>query len=149
MMSMLWPWVLWIKAFHIMSMVAWMAGLFYLPRLFVYHCQTEVGSAESERFKVMEYKLLRMIMLPAMCCTFLFGGLLAMMPGLIDWHAGWWLTKLAAVFGLAGFHGACASWRRAFAQDRNTHDERFYRMANEVPTVLMMIVVIMIVVRPF
>ncbi|PYD74831.1 protoporphyrinogen oxidase HemJ [Novacetimonas pomaceti] len=148
-MSMLWPWVLWIKAFHIMSMVAWMAGLFYLPRLFVYHCQTEVGSAESERFKVMEYKLLRMIMLPAMCCTFLFGGLLAMMPGLIDWHAGWWLTKLAAVFGLAGFHGACASWRRAFAQDRNTHDERFYRMANEVPTVLMMIVVIMIVVRPF
>ncbi|PYD46748.1 protoporphyrinogen oxidase HemJ [Novacetimonas pomaceti] len=148
-MSMLWPWVLWIKAFHIMSMVAWMAGLFYLPRLFVYHCQTAVGSAESERFKVMEYKLLRMIMLPAMCCTFLFGGLLAMMPGLIDWHAGWWLTKLAAVFGLAGFHGACASWRRAFAQDRNTHDERFYRMANEVPTVLMMIVVIMIVVRPF
>ncbi|MBV1833537.1 MULTISPECIES: protoporphyrinogen oxidase HemJ [Novacetimonas] len=148
-MGMLWPWVLWIKAFHIMSMVAWMAGLFYLPRLFVYHCQTEVGSAESERFKVMEYKLLRMIMLPAMCCTFLFGGLLAMMPGLIDWHAGWWLTKLAAVFGLAGFHGACASWRRAFAQDRNTHDERFYRMANEVPTVLMMIVVIMIVVRPF
>ncbi|MBE7620692.1 protoporphyrinogen oxidase HemJ [Komagataeibacter sp. FXV2] len=148
-MAVLWPWMLWIKAFHIMSMVAWMAGLFYLPRLFVYHCQVAVGSAESERFKVMEYKLLRMIMLPAMCSTFLFGGLLAIMPGLIDWHAGWWLTKLAAVFGLAGFHGACASWRRAFAEDRNLHNERFYRMANEVPTVLMMIVVIMIVVRPF
>lgn len=101
-MAVLWPWMLWIKAFHIMSMVAWMAGLFYLPRLFVYHCQVAVGSAESERFKVMEYKLLRMIMLPAMCSTFLFGGLLAIMPGLIDWHAGWWLTKLAAVFGLAG-----------------------------------------------
>ncbi|MCE2575717.1 protoporphyrinogen oxidase HemJ [Komagataeibacter sp. FNDCR2] len=148
-MTALVPFMLWLKAFHIISLIAWMAGVFYLPRLFVYHCQVEAGSAESERFKVMEYRLLRFIMLPAMISTFIFGGALATIPGLVDWHAGWWFTKLAAVGALAGFQGACARWRRDFAHDRNTHTERFYRMANEVPTVLMMVIVIMVVVRPF
>ncbi|GCE90995.1 hypothetical protein MSKU15_2596 [Komagataeibacter diospyri] len=141
--------MLWLKAFHIMSFIAWMAGLFYLPRLFVYHCQVAAGTAESERFKVMEYKLLRFIMMPAMISTFLFGSLLSAIPGLVDWHSGWWITKLACVLAMAGFNGACGRWRRDFANDRNMRSERFYRMANEVPTVLMMIIVIMVVVRPF
>ena len=149
MAEVLIPFMLWIKAFHIISLIAWMAGVFYLPRLFVYHCQVAVGSTESERFKGMEYRLQRFIMLPAMISTFVFGGLLASIPGLVDWHAGWWMTKLAAVIALAGFNGACGRWRRDFANDRNTHTERFYRIANEVPTVLMMIIVIMVVVRPF
>jgi protoporphyrinogen IX oxidase len=143
------PWLAWFKALHVMALIAWMAGLFYLPRLFVYHCQVAPHSPESERFKVMERKLLRQIMTPAMLCTVLFGILLALTPGTVDWHAGWWYTKIAAVLGLAGFHGACAGWRRGFEQDRNTRSERFYRAANEIPTVLMMIVVIMVIVRPF
>ncbi|MGS0647285.1 protoporphyrinogen oxidase HemJ [Komagataeibacter melomenusus] len=147
--SALIPFMLWLKAFHIMSLIAWMAGLFYLPRLFVYHCQVAPGSPESARFKVMEYKLLRFIMAPAMISTFVFGGLLAAIPGVIDWHAAWWPVKLACVLALAGFQGACGRWRRDFANDRNTRPERFYRMANEVPTVLMMVIVIMVVVRPF
>ncbi|GBQ82390.1 hypothetical protein AA13595_0916 [Gluconacetobacter johannae DSM 13595] len=143
------PFLAWFKALHVMSLIAWMAGLFYLPRLFVYHCQVVPRSAESERFKVMERKLLRQIMTPAMICTFLFGILLALTPGTVDWHAGWWYTKIAGVLGLAGFHGACASWRRQFQSDRNTRPENFYRAANEIPTVLMMVVVIMVIVRPF
>ena len=138
----------WILSVHIMAFIAWMAGTFYLPRLYVYHCQVVPGSAESERFKVMERKLLRQIMTPAMIVTFLAGGALASIPGLVDWNAGWWWTKLICVLGLAGFHGACGTWRRGFAEDRNQHPEKFYRIANEVPTILMMIIVIMIIVRP-
>ncbi|NVN11079.1 protoporphyrinogen oxidase HemJ [Nguyenibacter vanlangensis] len=149
MIAGLLPYLAWLKALHVMALIAWMAGLFYLPRLFVYHCQAVPGSGESERFKVMERKLLRQIMNPAMICTFLFGVLLALTPGTVDWHAGWWYLKIAAVLGLAGFHGACAAWRRAFAEDRNVRSERFYRAANEIPTLLMMVVVIMVIVRPF
>lgn len=143
------PWYPWIKALHIIAMIAWMAGIFYLPRLFVYHCQMPAGSAESERFKIMERRLLRAIMTPAMVATLFFGILLVLTPGVISWSSGWWHVKLLAVAGMFAFHGFCARWRSEFVRDANTHSEKFYRMANEIPTVLMMIIVIMVIVRPF
>jgi len=138
----------WTKAFHIIAMVAWMAGMFYLPRLYVYHCDTRPGSAESERFKVMEYRLLRQIINPAMIATWVFGIMLVLTPGIIDWSWGWWHVKLAAVLLMSGFHGALSRWRRDFLEDRNRRSQRFYRIANEVPTVLLIITVIMVIVRP-
>jgi len=145
-LTWLYPWT---KAFHVISLIAWMAGMFYLPRLYVYHCETRPGSAESERFKVMEGRLLRQIINPAMIATWGFGLLLALTPGVIDWSAGWWHVKLAAVLVLSGFHGMLSRWRRDFMQDHNTRPQRFYRIANEVPTLLVIIIVIMVIVRPF
>ena len=142
------PWLLWEKAFHLIAVIAWMAGLFYLPRLYVYHCQVPVGSTESEGFKVMERRLLKQITTPAMFAAVLFGSLLVMTPGAIDWSAGWWHVKLAGAVLMLGFHGACAAWRKDFLADRNRRPQRFYRMANEVPTVLMLVIVIMAVVQP-
>lgn len=139
----------WTKALHVISMVAWMAGMFYLPRLFVYHCELAPGSAESERFKVMEWRLMKQIINPAMIATWLFGTMLALTPGVIDWSSGWWHVKFAAVILMAGFHGAMSKWRRMFMDDKNTKSHKFYRVANEVPTVLLMIIVIMVIVRPF
>jgi putative membrane protein len=148
-MNFLTPLYPWIKSFHVISMVAWMAGMFYLPRLFVYHCETLPGSAESERFKVMEYRLLRQIINPAMIATFVFGILLMLTPGVITWTEGWWYLKLTAVVLMTGLHGAMSKWRREFMEDRNTRSPRFYRIANEIPTVLLVIIVIMVIVRPF
>jgi putative membrane protein len=145
-LAALYPWT---KAFHVISVIAWMAGMLYLPRLYVYHCEVKPGSAESERFKVMERRLLRQIINPAMIATWVFGILLVLTPGMIDWSAGWWQVKLAAVVLLSGFHGAASRWRRDFLEDRNTRPQRFYRIANEVPTVLMVIIVVMVFVRPF
>jgi protoporphyrinogen IX oxidase len=139
----------WIKALHVISVIAWMAGMLYLPRLYVYHCEVKPGSVESERFKMMERRLLRQIILPAMLAVWGFGLVLAFTPGVIDWHAGWWHVKLAAVLALSGFHGALSRWRRDFLEDHNTRPQRFYRIANEVPTVLMIIIVVMVIVRPF
>jgi len=139
----------WTKALHVISLIAWMAGMLYLPRLYVYHCDTMPGSVESERFKVMEYRLLRQITNPAMMATWTFGILLVLTPGVIDWSAGWWHVKLACVLLLSGFHGALSRWRRDFANDQRTLSQRFYRIANEVPTLLMVIIVIMVIVRPF
>jgi putative membrane protein len=107
----------WTKAFHIIAMVAWMAGLFYLPRLFVYHTEMAPGSAESERFKVMEYRLMKQIINPAMIATWVFGIILVLTPGLIDWTAGWWHTKLLFVLLMSGFHGAASRWRKDFLHD--------------------------------
>ncbi len=135
----------WLLAFHIISFTAWMAGMFYLPRLYVYHCQTTPGTAESERFKVMEVKLLRLIINPAMIATWVFGILLILTPGAVDWHAPWWWTKLTCVILMTGFHGALSRWRRDFLNDRNRRTERFYRIANEVPTVLFIIIVLSVV----
>ena len=149
MIAALGPFLLWDKALHVISVIAWMAGLFYLPRLFVYHSAVAAGSAQSELFKVMERRLLRQIMNPAMIATFGFGLLLVLTPGAVDWHAGWWWVKLAGVLLMAAFHGACASWRRDFEQDRNTRSHRFYRVANELPTVLMLVIVVMAIVQPF
>ena len=139
----------WTKALHLISLIAWMAGLFYLPRLYVYHSETAPGSRGSERFKVMERRLLRQITTPAMLATWLFGVLLVLTPGIIDWSAGWWHVKLAAVLLLTGFHGAAASWRRDFLEDRNRRPQRFYRIANEIPTLLLVVIVVMVIVRPF
>jgi putative membrane protein len=139
----------WIKALHIISVIAWMAGLLYLPRLFVYHCDAPSGSPQSETFKIMERRLLRGIMNPAMIGVFVFGVLLLLTPGVVDWGAAWIYLKLLLVMGLSHFHHLLASWRKDFAADRNNRPSRFFRIANEAPTVLMILIVILIVVRPF
>jgi putative membrane protein len=139
----------WVKSFHVVSMVAWMAAIFYLPRLYVYHCDLVRGSAESERFKVMERRLLKQIMLPAMIATWIFGLLLVLTPGIVDWSSGWWLIKLACVLLMTGFHGAASKWRRDFLEDRNQRSHKFYRVANEVPTILLLVIVVMVIVKPF
>jgi putative membrane protein len=139
----------WIKALHIISVIAWMAGLLYLPRLFVYHCAAAPGSVQSETFKTMERRLLRGIMNPAMIAAYLFGLLLLATPGVVDWGAAWMYLKLALVAGLTGLHHGLGRWRTAFAADRNRRSARFYRIVNEVPTLLMIGIVLLIVVRPF
>lgn len=139
----------WFKALHIISVIAWMAGQLYLPRLFVYHADAEPGSVQSETFKVMERKLMRAIMAPAMIATLLFGTALASTPGVVDWSSGWIYLKLAFVVGLFASHGMMSRWRRDFAEDRNKHPARFFRMINEVPTLLMIGIVILVVVKPF
>ena len=145
-LSALYPWT---KALHVIAVIAWMAGMFYLPRLYVYHCELRPGSAESERFKVMERRLLKQIINPAMIATWTLGVLLVLTPGIIDWSAGWWHIKLGAVVLLSGLHGALSRWRRDFLEDRNLRTQRFYRIANEVPTLLVIIIVVMVIVRPF
>jgi putative membrane protein len=137
----------WIKALHIIAVIAWMAGMLYLPRLFVYHCEAEPGSRQSETFKVMERRLLRAIINPAMIATWVFGLWLA-------WDAGffsdpWLHAKLALVVAMSAVHGYFARCVRAFAADRNARPQRFYRMLNEVPTLLMIVIVILVVVKPF
>jgi putative membrane protein len=139
---------LWIKALHVISVIAWMAGLLYLPRLFVYHVDAEAGSAQSEIFKVMERRLLRAIMTPAMAGSFVFGGLLLANLDAAEWTSGWLIVKLAAVLGLGALHGQMGHWRRDFENDTNRRSAKFYRYANEAPTILMVIIVIMAVVRP-
>jgi protoporphyrinogen IX oxidase len=139
----------WIKALHIVSVIAWMAGLLYLPRLFVYHAAEPAGSAASETFKIMERRLLRGIMDPAMIAVFVFGALLLLTPGVVDWAQGWIYAKLTLVAGLAALHHAMGRWRREFAEDRNRRPARFYRVANEVPTLLLIAIVILVVVKPF
>jgi putative membrane protein len=148
-MSFLLPLYPWIKALHVIAVISWMAGLLYLPRLFVYHCDLPRGSVESERFKVMERRLLKQIMTPAMIAVWVLGLLLVATPGVLDWSAGWWHVKLLLVILMTGFQGGLSRWRRDFLEDRNTRSQRFYRIANEIPTVLMVIIVIMVIVKPF
>jgi putative membrane protein len=137
------------KAFHIIAIIAWMAGLLYLPRLFVYHAESKTGSEQSETFKVMERRLLRYITTPAMLASWVLGLALAF-SGVIDWSKdGWFHAKLFLVLVLSAYHGLLAKWTKDFALDRNTRSPRFYRIANEVPTLLMILIVILVVVRPF
>ncbi len=140
---------LWTKALHVISVIAWMAGMFYLPRLFVYHCDAEPGSVQSETLKVMERRLLRVIINPAMIAAFLFGIALLLTPGVVDWLSAWIWVKLAAVAALTLLHHLFGRWRKDFAEDRNSRPARTYRLANEGPTVLMIVIVIMVVVKPF
>lgn len=140
---------LWIKAVHIIGVIAWMAGLLYLPRLFIYHAAAEPGSAQSETFKVMERRLLRAIMNPALAISLVTGGLLIANLGGGAWTSGWLHAKLACVLGLFAMHGLMARWRRDFDADRNARSQTFYRVANEVPTVLMIGIVVFAVVKPF
>ena len=141
--------LLWIKALHVISVIAWMAGLLYLPRLFVYHCDAEPGSVQSETFKVMERRLLRAIMNPAMILAFIFGGIMLATPGVGDWGSGWIWVKLVAIALLTVMHVKFGRWRKDFEADANTRTTRTYRLANEAPTVLMVIIVVMVIVRPF
>ncbi|HER26800.1 MAG TPA: protoporphyrinogen oxidase HemJ [Rhodospirillales bacterium] len=138
---------LWVKALHIISVIAWMAGLLYLPRLFVYHVDATPGTELSETFKVMERRLLRAIMNPAMLSSLLFGGLLLADSGTV-WISGWLHAKLGAAFFLVVLHMMMGKWRREFAEDRNTRSKKFFRYANEVPTLLMILIVIMVELKP-
>ncbi len=137
----------WLKALHVISVIAWMAGMLYLPRLYVYHCKAKAGSEMSETFKVMERRLLRAIINPAMIASWIFGLSLAWMGDW--WGAGWFHGKLALLFGMQLIHAGYARWRRQFANDANTHDEKFFRIMNEVPTLLMIGIVILVIVKPF
>jgi len=137
----------WIKALHIIAVIAWMAGMLYLPRLFVYHCKAEVGSSQSETFKVMERRLLKAIMNPAMAVVWLAGLYLAWAG---DWFsAGWLYGKLLLVLAMSGVHGFFSRCVKDFEADRNRRSQRFYRIINEVPTILMMGIVILAVIKPF
>jgi putative membrane protein len=139
----------WIKSLHIVSMVAWMAGLLYLPRLYVYHSMAPIKSDTSEIFKVMERRLQRGIMTPAMLATWAFGLVLAGMPGVVDWRMGWIWIKLALAVGLTVFHFALARWRGNFSVGQNRHSTRFFRLVNELPTLALIAIVILVVVKPF
>jgi len=137
----------WLKAFHIIAVIAWMAGMLYLPRLFVYHCEADAGSRQSETFKVMERRLLRAIMNPAMIVTWLLGLWLAWKG---NWFAAPWLhLKFALVFAMSGVHGMLSRYVKDFAADRNRKSQKFYRIINEVPTALMILVVLLAVLKPF
>ncbi|HSI39697.1 MAG TPA: protoporphyrinogen oxidase HemJ [Xanthobacteraceae bacterium] len=137
----------WVKALHIIAVISWMAGLLYLPRLMVYHCAAPPGSDSSETFKVMERRLMAAIMRPAMGVTWLAGLVLVWQGG---WLASGWLhAKFALVLALTAAHEFQARWVRDFSADRNTRPARFYRLANEIPTVLMIGIVILVVVKPF
>ena len=147
-MDWLAPFYPWVKALHIISVMSWMAGMLYLPRLFIYHCDAEVGSDKSETFKIMERRLLRAIINPAMIASFLFGGALLATPGVIDWSSWWIYVKLVLVRIMSGMHGLFARWRKSFVTDHNTLSTKTFRIANEVPTVLMIVIVILVVVKP-
>ena len=140
----------WIKALHLMAVISWMAAMFYLPRLYVYHAErATVGDQLSETLKVMEAKLLRVIMNPAMLATWVFGLCLVFTPGIIDWSEIWPWIKALMIIGMTWFHHELAKWRKVFAADENTKPGRYYRLANEVPTVLMIVIVVMAVAKPF
>ena len=148
-MAWLSDWYPWILSGHIISIIAWMAGVFYMPRLFAYHAEAEVGSDKSETFKIMERRLLRAIINPAMIAAWIFGILLVLTPGIVDWAMGWPWVKATIVLAMSGLHGLLSRWRRQFASDRNIHTTRFYKLINEVPTVMMIVIVIMVVAKPF
>ncbi len=141
-------WYLWLKALHVISVIFWMAGMAYLPRLFVYHAEAEKGSVQSETFKVMERRLMRGIINPSMIATFLFGGsLLWANPELLG--QPWLHAKLTLVLVMAGLHGIFSKWRKDFEADRNKRPARFYRIVNEAPPVLVVFIVILVIVKPF
>lgn len=146
-MDLVYPWV---KALHIMAVISWMAGLFYLPRLFVHHTeQIETGSQTDKVFQMMEEKLLRIIMNPAMIVTWICGIWLAVTPGIIDWGAIWPWVKMVAILGMTWFHMWLAKRRKTFVRGENDLSGKKYRIMNEVPTVLMIIIVVSVVVKPF
>jgi protoporphyrinogen IX oxidase len=138
---------LWAKAVHIIAVISWMAGMLYLPRLFIYHCEAEPGSRQSETFKVMEWRLLTIIINPAMVVTWVLGVWLAHDGGWLT--AGWLHAKLALVIALSAVHGLMVRWVRDFGADQNRHSQKFYRIINEVPTVLMIGIVLLVVLKPF
>jgi putative membrane protein len=140
----------WTKSLHVIAVIAWMAGLFYLPRLFVYHVeQVGSGNKTDELFQTMERRLLKAIMNPSMIATWLFGLALVFTPGIIDWSAAWPWMKAVAVLGMTWFHMWCAARRKDFVNGTNTRTGRQYRMMNEVPTLLLIVIVVSVIARPF
>jgi len=140
----------WIRAAHIIAVMSWVAGLLYLPRLFIYHVDSTPGGGQSETFKVMERRLLKAIMTPAMLASWVFGLALLATPGVVDFGSDFWIyAKLAAVVIMSGLHGFLAKTVRIFAEDMNDRTTRFFRILNEVPTGLMIIIVVLVIVRPF
>jgi len=140
----------WTKSLHVMSVISWMAGLFYLPRLFVHHTEkVEVGSETDQLFQMMELKLFRVIMGPAMIATWVFGILLALTPGIVDWSSVWPWLKALAVICMSWFHHWLGYCRKDFVEGKNTRTGRSYRLMNEVPMVLMIVIVVMVIARPF
>ena len=137
----------WLVAFHVIAMVAWMAGMFYLPRLFVYHCDAEIGSDKSETFKVMERRLMRAIMNPAMIATWVAG--IALVIWSEQYREPWFMAKFVLVLAMSGLHGWLSARRKDFERDANTRTPRTYRMVNEVPTLLLIGIVVLVVVKPF
>ena len=142
------PFYLWTKALHLLSVFAWVAGLFYLPRLYVYHSAAAPGSESSEIFKTMERRLLRAIMNPAMIAAWVFGLTLVLTPGVVDWRAGWWHGKAAGFLGMTAIHHHLATARKEFAADRRVRTGRYWRVLNEVPTLLLALIVVMVIVKP-
>ena len=141
---------LWLKALHIIAVISWMAGMLYLPRLFVYHVDAATGSVQSETFKVMERRLLKAIINPAMIATWLLGLWLIWLMGKDAFlQAGWLQAKLALVIAMSGLHGFLVRWVKDFAADRNRHTGKFFRIVNEIPTVLMIFIVLLATVKPF
>ena len=147
MIEFLSNYILWIKAFHVIAVIAWMSGMLYLPRLFVYHTETAKGSPESERFKVMERRLLKAIVNPAMIAVWILGLTLMFLTGVYE--DTWFQMKFALVVVMSGLHGYFVTCVRTFANDANTRPARFYRILNEVPTLLMIAIVILVIVQPF
>ncbi len=139
----------WVKALHVIAVIGWMAGSLYLPRLFVYHASAASGSEASETFKVMERRLLRMITTPAMVATWVFGLWLVVGYSAVAWDEPWVWVKAVGVVALSAYHGWMVIQVKAFAADRNRRSARYFRIANEIPTLLMVIIVIMVIVRPF
>jgi protoporphyrinogen IX oxidase len=149
MLDFLAPAYLWVKALHTMAIIAWMAGLFYLPRLYIYHHQVPAGGPEHERFVVMERRLLKAIMNPAMIAAWVFGLVLVLTPGVVSWSSGWWHAKLLAVVLMTAFHMMLAKARRGFEAGARPGGNIYWRVMNEVPTVLMIVIVVMVIVKPF
>ncbi len=149
MTQFLMDYYLWIKSLHVIAVIAWMAGLLYLPRLFVYHVGAAKGSELSETLKIMEFRLMRYIMAPASIATWVFGGLMlyANWDGIMAQH--WMHGKLLLVVLMTGLHHVFSAWRKKFARDENTRSAKFYRVWNEAPTLLMIVIVILVVAKPF
>jgi len=145
----LWDGYDWFKALHVISVIAWMAGMLYLPRLFVYHCDAAPGSAQSETFKVMERRLYRAITTPAMMASWIFGVLMLAAPGSVHRDEYWMWAKLGLLVMLQIDYFLLGTWQRRFAEDKNIYSAKFYRMVNEVPTLLMIGIVIMVIIKPF
>ena len=147
MTEMLMPFYLWLKAFHIIAVIAWMAGMLYLPRLFVYHCDVAPGSGEYDRFVLMERRLMRIIVNPSMIAVWVLGILLAFAAD--AWSHPWLHAKLLFVVVLSGLHGMFSRWRRDFERGQNRHSQRFFRIVNELPATLMVVIVLLVVLKPF
>jgi putative membrane protein len=139
---------LWYKAIHVIAVISWMAGILYMPRLFVYHTRTKIGSEMDKTFQIMERRLLRVIMNPAMIVTYIFGLWTAYIYGFVALGL-WFHVKMLVVLLMTVFHGFLAKWRKDFEKGKNIHSEKFYRMANEIPTILMIFAVILVIIKPF